>query len=239
MCKVLFCHGWPESWFCWRAQLAACAAAGFRCIAPDMRGYGGTSAPQEPEEYNIATLCGDALALINHVGHQKAVVVGHDWGADFVWKLAALHPDVVTAVCAMSVPYDGRTRPLLSNLKKAFGDPFLPNAVPPPQFFYMLHHNLPEAAAEYDRDVRASLLMLYNDQPPATAAGEAAPHGWAPPEVPPEVTDLYVGGAAKGMVARLPRPPGPPAWMAEAGLEHHAGELERHGGFAGGLNWWV
>ena len=78
---VLFCHGWPESWYSWRHQMLALSAHGYRCIAPDMRGYGGTDAPQELERYTILDLVGDMVGLLRELGETQAVVVGHDWGA--------------------------------------------------------------------------------------------------------------------------------------------------------------
>jgi len=76
---VLFCHGFPESWYSWRHQLRALGAAGYRCVAPDMRGYGGTDAPGDVEHYTILDLVGDMVALVRALGESNAVVVGHDW----------------------------------------------------------------------------------------------------------------------------------------------------------------
>ena len=78
---VLFCHGWPESWYSWRHQLAALAAAGYRAVAPDMRGYGGTDAPPDVEQYTLLHLVGDMVELVGALGERQAVIVGHDWGA--------------------------------------------------------------------------------------------------------------------------------------------------------------
>jgi len=102
---VLFCHGWPESWYSWRHQLAAVSAAGFRCVAPDMRGYGGTEAPEGADQYTLMHLVGDMAELVKALGETKAVIVGHDWGAPVAWHAAMWRPDLFPAVCAMSVPY--------------------------------------------------------------------------------------------------------------------------------------
>ena len=105
---VVFCHGFPELALSWRHQLPAVAAAGFHAVAPDMRGYGETGGPQEIEQYAIFDLVGDVVGLVQALGHSHAVVVGHDWGASVAWHAALLRPDIFTAVCAMSVPYQPR-----------------------------------------------------------------------------------------------------------------------------------
>ena len=111
---VLFCHGWPESWYSWRHQLAAVSAAGFRCVAPDMRGYGGTEAPEPIEHYTLHHLVGDMAELVKALGETQAVIVGHDWGAPVAWHAALFRPDIFTAVAGLSVPppFRGRGKPL-------------------------------------------------------------------------------------------------------------------------------
>src|SRR5499426_3181976 len=105
---VLLCHGFPESWYSWRHQLDALAAAGFRAVAPDMRGYGQTDAPAALTDYTLLHLVGDIVGLVQALGAATAVVVGHDWGAPVAWHCALLRPDVFTAVAALSVPFRGR-----------------------------------------------------------------------------------------------------------------------------------
>jgi pimeloyl-ACP methyl ester carboxylesterase len=105
---VVFCHGFPELALSWRHQLPAVAAAGFQAIAPDMRGYGETGGPQEIDSYTIFHLVGDIVALVQALGHSSAIIVGHDWGASVAWHAALLRPDIFSAVCAMSVPYQPR-----------------------------------------------------------------------------------------------------------------------------------
>src|SRR5512134_2142877 len=78
---VVLCHGFPESWYSWRHQLGALARAGFRAVAPDMRGYGGTDAPAEIERYTQLHHVGDMVGLLDALGERDAVIVGHDWGA--------------------------------------------------------------------------------------------------------------------------------------------------------------
>src|SRR5580700_9629670 len=78
---VVLLHGFPESWYSWRHQLTALAAAGFHAVAPDQRGYGETGGPDDPAQYTILHLTGDVMALLDALGEDKAVVAGHDWGA--------------------------------------------------------------------------------------------------------------------------------------------------------------
>ena len=99
---VILCHGFPELAYSWRHQLPALAHAGYRAVAPDMRGFGGSSAPQEIGAYDVMTLVGDMLGLLDDMGEERAVFVGHDWGASVTWTLALTHPERVEAVVGMS-----------------------------------------------------------------------------------------------------------------------------------------
>jgi pimeloyl-ACP methyl ester carboxylesterase len=102
---VVLCHGFPELAYSWRHQIPALSAAGFRVLAPDMRGFGRSSAPSEIEAYDVVSLCGDLCGLLDAVGEDSAIFVGHDWGANVVWQLAVLHPARVGAVAGLSVPF--------------------------------------------------------------------------------------------------------------------------------------
>ena len=101
---VILCHGWPELSYSWRHQMPALAAAGFRVAAPDMRGFGRTSAPLDVGAYSILDMVGDMVALVAALGEEQAVIVGHDWGAQVAWHCALFRPDVFTAVAGLSVP---------------------------------------------------------------------------------------------------------------------------------------
>src|SRR3954449_11762070 len=85
---VLFCHGFPESWYSWRHQLSALADAGFRAVAMDMRGYGRSSKPTEMADYRITELVADCVGVVHALGEPTAVIVGHDWGAPVAWTAA-------------------------------------------------------------------------------------------------------------------------------------------------------
>src|SRR5262249_48183699 len=105
---VVLCHGWPESWYSWRHQLPALAAAGYHAVAPDQRGYGGTDKPEAIDQYNLLQLSGDIVGLLDALGEETAVIAGHDWGAPVAWNAALLRPDRFRAVIGLSVPYGAR-----------------------------------------------------------------------------------------------------------------------------------
>ena len=247
---VLFLHGWPESWFSWRHQLLAVRASGFRGIAPDMRGFGGTDAPANFAEYSISVIAADMSALLLHLGLSGVALVGHDHGANVGWKLALLHPDTFRCYCALSVPYSGRpAAPPIQRLRSKFGDEREPAGAPSSHqnhptlpahaclsplpsispegkqlFNYQLHHQMRDAATAYDRDPRGALLALFQD-----AEGEARP--------PPVVSKLlWVDGEAEPLWRRLPQPDAPPQWMAPADFRYLVSTFRR--GFEGGLNWY-
>jgi pimeloyl-ACP methyl ester carboxylesterase len=102
---VLFCHGFPAIWSSWKLQMEAVAGAGFRAIAPDMRGYGRSSAPKDAEEYTPYETVGDLVAILDALGIETACVVGHDFGANVAWNAAIMRPDRFTAVASLSVQY--------------------------------------------------------------------------------------------------------------------------------------
>ncbi len=106
---VVFCHGFPELAFSWRHQLKAFEAAGVWAIAPDQRGYGLTSCPSEVTDYDIEHLTGDLVALLDHLGVEKAIFCGHDWGGIVVWQMPLRHPDRVAGVIGLNTPFMPRS----------------------------------------------------------------------------------------------------------------------------------
>jgi pimeloyl-ACP methyl ester carboxylesterase len=102
---VVLCHGFPELAFSWRHQIPALTGACFRVVAPDMRGFGESSAPAEVAAYDVVTLCADMTGLLDALGERDALFVGHDWGANVVWQLAVQQPERVRAVAGLSVPF--------------------------------------------------------------------------------------------------------------------------------------
>lgn len=212
---VLLVHGFPESWYSWRHQLVALADAGYRAVALDVRGYGRSSRPAAIEDYRMLRKVADNVALVAALGAERAVVVGHDWGAPIAWNSALLRPDVFRAVAGLSVPYSpaGPVRPTV-----AF------RAMAGPEEFYIEYFQQPgRAEAELEEDVRRWLLGFY-----FTASGDA------PPVDPAKGTVATLAPGTK-MRDRFAYPDPLPAWLTEADLDFYASEFERTG-FTGGLN---
>src|SRR5690606_20240591 len=102
---VVFVHGWPERSLSWRHQLPALGALGFRAVAPDMRGYGGSTVYERLEDYAQELVVGDVVGLVDALGRERATFVGHDWGSPTVWNLASHHPQRCHGVASLCVPY--------------------------------------------------------------------------------------------------------------------------------------
>ncbi|MFN9847372.1 MAG: alpha/beta fold hydrolase [Alphaproteobacteria bacterium] len=102
---IIFCHGFPELAFSWRHQLEACEAAGRWAIAPDQRGYGLSSKPDAVDAYDIDQLTADMAGLLDHLGVEKAIFCGHDWGGIVVWQMPLIHPDRVAGVIGLNTPF--------------------------------------------------------------------------------------------------------------------------------------
>lgn len=102
---IVLLHGFPGIAFTWRHQIPALVAAGYRVIVPDLRGYGQSSMPERVEDYDIANLTGDVAGMMDAMGVEKAVVIGHDWGGLLAWQMALLHPNRVAGVASMNTPH--------------------------------------------------------------------------------------------------------------------------------------
>lgn len=214
---VLLLHGFPESWYSWRHQFAPLAAAGYRVVAPDQRGYARSEQPEAVDAYTLLHLVGDVTALVRALGEEQAVVVGHDWGAPVAWTAAALRPDVVRAVAGLSVPPlpPGAALPLAAS-REAFGEGF-----------YQIHFQRPGVAdAELARDPRASFRRVL-----AGASGEGVLGAPPVPWLVPPGTDL---------LDSVPEPKELPGWLTEEDIEVFVADYARHGerAFTGGLNWY-
>ncbi len=208
---VLLVHGFPESWYSWRHQLPALAAAGYHAVAPDVRGYGRTDAPQPIEAYSMKQMTADYVGLLDALGEKTAVIVGHDWGAPMAYSSALLYPERYRAVAGLSVPYGPRSAaPPLQMLGQMFKDTF---------FYIVYFQDVGVAEAELDADPRRTMrLILYS----ASGDAPAAP-GFA--------------GKAKGLglLDGMNDPAVLPSWLTEADLDYFAAEFARSG-FRGGIN---
>jgi pimeloyl-ACP methyl ester carboxylesterase len=212
---VILCHGFPECWYSWRHQLLALAKAGFRAVAPDLRGYGRSDRPEEVEKYTILQDIGDIVGLVDALGAGQAVIAGHDVGATIAWQAALLRPDRFRGVIALGPPF--RPRAFGGSAPPATLMPRSENAV-----FYQLYFQTPEAEAGLGRDIRrvfrSQFFSLSGDRPPS--AGGGFPAGMVP---------------RKGAI--LTDPASLPPWITEADIDVYVAELTRSG-FRGPLNWW-
>ncbi len=168
---VVLCHGFPELAYSWRQQVPALVQAGYRVLAPDMRGYGASSAPAEVEGYDVLSLCGDMIGLLDAEGLDSAIFVGHDWGANVAWHMALIHPERVPAVVGMSVPLVGRApAPPIPIMREHLGEDF-----------YMVWFQQPGVADEaLGRDVRRTLTTsrVWTDQWASEEGGRPQRPDW-------------------------------------------------------------
>jgi pimeloyl-ACP methyl ester carboxylesterase len=212
---VLLLHGFPESWYSWRHQLTALAAAGYHAVAPDQRGYCQTGPPQTPGrqpeigDYTMLHLTGDVIALMDALGAERAVVAGHDWGAPVAWHTGLFRPDRVRGVIALSVPYRPRgSAAPIATLRSVLGESF-----------YMVYFQEPGVAdAELSRDPERTFRnVLYS------LSGDA-----------PGMTLIPAGG---GFLDAGSEPPSLPAWLTQQDIDAYVAQYEQSG-FTGPLNWY-
>lgn len=214
---VLLLHGFPECWYSWRHQFRPLAEAGYRVVAPDQRGYARSEQPPDTAAYSLPQLSADVVGLVHALGEERAVVVGHDWGAPVAWTTAMLRPDVVRGVAGLSVP------------------PVLPGGMAPPsrtreqygEGYYQLYFQQPgRADAELALDPAATfrrfLFAASGDNP----AGDP-PRPWVVP-------------SGRTLLETMPEPERLPGWLTEADIEAFVREYAGHGerAFTGGLNWY-
>ncbi len=214
---VLLLHGFPETSHSWRHQLGALADAGFRAIAPDLRGYGTSDGPADPERYTTLEIVGDLVGILDALGETEAVVVGNDWGATIAWQAAQLRPDRFRAVVALGVPMMGRA-------------PMAPSRLFPineQAWFYTQYFSEPGLAErEFERDVAATLRRIY-----FWASGQAGPREAATPN------PFGMIAREAGLLDALPEPAAPPAWLDADDFDVLV-EAFRASGFRGGLNYY-
>jgi pimeloyl-ACP methyl ester carboxylesterase len=209
---VILCHGFPELGYSWRHQLPALADAGYHVVAPDQRGYGRSSRPEAISDYDIVHLNDDLLGVLDQLGHEQAVFVGHDWGSMVVGTLARRAPERVKGAVVMSVPFLPRgATPPLEGMRALFGD----------NFFYMLYFQEPGVA---DANLGADAATTMRRMLAGLASGSGNP------------ADFFAPGEA-GFVERLPEPDGLPGWLTQDELDHYITEFTRTG-FTGGINWY-
>jgi pimeloyl-ACP methyl ester carboxylesterase len=207
---VVLCHGWPELAYSWRHQIAPLASAGYHVIAPNQRGYGRSTQPPNVTDYDVASLCGDLVGLLDHYGYDNAIFAGHDWGAIVVWNLAMLHPERVAGVINLSVPFMERgDTPWVEFWEQHLGGDF-----------YIVHFNRHPGVADgaFAASTRQFLGNLYRTRQ------------WEDPPRDPEPGMPMINLANRS-------DPAGEALMSDAELDVFV-ESFTHSGFTGGINWY-
>ena len=207
---VLLCHGFPEVGHAWRHQLRALADAGYRAIAPDMRGYGGSDAPAGVAHYTIHHLVGDMVGLVHALGLGQADIVGHDWGAPVAWTAAQMRPDLFTSVTGLSVPFAPRGPMSALEAARRAGR----------HTFYQLYFQEPGVAErDFHADIDATVRRMQ----------------WTLSGAPAERWRGLIG--PEGALHALQEPAGPMPWLDDDALAVLCTAF-RATGFTGGLNWY-
>jgi pimeloyl-ACP methyl ester carboxylesterase len=212
---VVLCHGFPELAFSWRHQLKAMPGLGIRAIAPDQRGYGLTSAPEDISAYTLDQLTGDLAALLDAKGIDKAIFCGHDWGGLIVWAMATRRPDRVAGVIGVNTPYT--KRPAIDPIalyKQRFG--------PDHYIVFFQEPGRAEAVFEADVDKTFRFYMRRSDVTPVEFDAR-----------PAHKRNMAFQDALKHFdAAKVANP-----LLSEAELSVFVETFKRTG-FAGGINWY-
>jgi pimeloyl-ACP methyl ester carboxylesterase len=225
---LILLHGWPERGLVWRAQLDHFAALGWRCVAPDLRGYGDSPVPADPAAYALREITGDMLELHDELGGAPAVWVGHDWGSPVAFSLAAHHPGRCRAVASLCVPYAPAGFALATLLPLVDRDLYPADRYPDGQWSYYRWYSLAfdRAAEDFEADVAATVALLFRPGSPkavgrpARSAGVVAAGGWF------------------GPARRAPDVPRDRLLLSPADFAAVVGALSRNG-FRGPDSWYV
>ncbi|MED6171282.1 hypothetical protein PIB30_039356 [Stylosanthes scabra] len=206
---VLFLHGFPELWYSWRHQIVSLSQKGYRCVAPDLRGYGDTDAPASVDSYTCFHIVGDIVALIQSLQVEKVLLVAHDWGALMGWHLCMFRPDLVKAYVCLSVPFLPRnpTVPTVDAMRALYGDDYYICRF---QEVGKVEAEMAKVGAEY---VLKNILTTRKTGPPIFPKGE---YGTA---FNPDMKESL------------------PSWLTQQDLAYYVSKFEKTG-FTGGLNYY-
>jgi pimeloyl-ACP methyl ester carboxylesterase len=218
---MIFLHGWPELSLSWRHQLPCFASLGFRAVAPDLRGYGRSTVYHDHASYALEHVVHDMLELLDVLGRDKAVWVGHDWGSPVVWSLASHHPERCHAIANLCVPYiaEGFTP---TNLVPLVDRRVYPEAeFPVGQWDYQLFYeeNFDTARRCFEANPRNTLKALFR---------KGSPKGQG---VPARTASVRTAGGWFGGAQAAPDVPLDTDVLSEAELNAYAAALERNGFF--------
>jgi len=214
---VLLIHGFPDLSLAWHHQIEGLAAAGYHAVAPDMRGYGGTGGPPQAEAYSIFSMVGDLVALVEALGYEQAVIVGHDWGSAIAWYCALLRPDMFHAVMGMSVPFQPRRKQgpptaVMNYLAQKNGEDQL----------YLAAFTAPDSHLAMDADPEAALRKMF----------------WAFDGATPQ-SDQATGRipAGRDMLDLISNRATLPAWMSQTHFDQYVSAF-RQTGFERAVHWY-
>jgi pimeloyl-ACP methyl ester carboxylesterase len=218
---LIFVHGWPELAISWRHQLPVFAALGFRCIAPDMRGYGRSSVYTRHEDYALEHTVRDMIELLNAVGGDKAVWIGHDWGSPVVWSLGSHHPERCFGIANLCVPYiPAGFAPV--NVIPLVNRSIYPEAeFPAGQWEYQLFYqeNFDKAVSAFEASVPCTVKALFRKGNPA-GRGQ-----------PSRTALVRREGGWFGGAGQAPSVPRDADVLSEADQSSYVASLERNGFF--------
>ena len=226
---IIFLHGWPELSVSWRGQLPVFAGLGFRAVAPDMRGYGRSSVHQRHEDYALEEIVADMLELLASLGAEKAIWVGHDWGAPVVWSIAQHHPEVCHGVANLCVPYIPNGFAVENLVSLADRSVYPVDRFPVAQWDYQMFYreNFAVAEAGFETNVGATVRALFRAGNPA---GEGKPARTA-------FVSANQGYFGRGNSA-APDLPRDAALLGEEDEHRYVAALERNG-FFGPCSWYM
>ncbi len=225
---IIFVHGWPELSTSWRHQLPVFAGLGFRAVAPDMRGYGRSSVYPRPSDYSLEQITLDMLELLDGLGRERAIWVGHDWGAPVVWSLASHYPDRCVGIANLCVPYiPAGFGP--KNIIRLVDRALYPEAeFPAGQWEYQLFYqeNFPASHRAFEADVGNTVKALFRKGSPEVAAK------------PSRTAFVRRDGGWFGGKGAAPDVPRDPDVLTEEDLARYTAALSRTG-FAGPDSWYM
>jgi len=218
---IIFVHGWPELSISWRHQLPCFASLGFRAIAPDMRGYGRSRVHPRHEDYALEHIVADMLELLQSLGHERALWVGHDWGAPVVWSLASHHRERCVGVANLCVPYPALGFSPRSNALYIDRALYPEAEYPAGQWDYQLFYkeNFARAQTVFEADVAATVKMLFRRGKPE-AMGKPSP-----------LAHVRRDGGWFGGADRAPDPPLDTAVLSAEDAATYTEALQRNGFF--------
>ncbi|KAL2629581.1 hypothetical protein R1flu_014267 [Riccia fluitans] len=196
---VLLLHGFPSLWYTWRHQIPVIANAGYHVVAPDMRGFGQTEAPEDPTKYTFLNTVGDVVSLIHTLGEKQACLVGHDWGALVTWLTALLRPDVVKCVVTLNVSFLPRDPKysILDQMRAMAGE----------RVYAMEWQEPGKAEADLERDIKQTFEKLYAYRTP----------------------ELLTATESKSVLENMPAPEKLPAWITDEDIKVYVETFSKTG----------